>query len=832
MNYFQNPELLLAFDFVQYTNRNIFLTGKAGTGKTTFLHNLKKVSPKRMVVVAPTGVAAINAGGVTIHSFFQMPFGPQIPAELLGKSQQTVDLNNPRASAKKFSRDKINIIKSLDLLVIDEISMVRADLLDGIDEVLRRFRNRSKPFGGVQLLMIGDLHQLAPVVKDDEWNILRDYYDTYFFFGSKALQKTNPISIELKHIFRQSDKFFIGMLNKVRQNDIDAETINELNKHYDPQFVKGDHEGYITLTTHNYQSQEINESRLNRLNAKPAKFKASINGDFPEHSYPTDFELTLKVGAQVMFVKNDPSREKLFYNGKIGRIENIDEDTILVQCTGDADPISVERTEWQSVKYFIDEETKEIKEDVIGTFIQFPLKLAWAITIHKSQGLTFEKAIIDARAAFAHGQVYVALSRCKSLEGLVLSSQLAPHSIKSDKVISNVSRDIEENPPSQQMLIDAKLAYQHELLFELFDFSTIYRRSEQLLKVIMENLSSLDKDAFDAFDRMKIAVKVDMVDVAEKFRTQIQQLVAQNPDTEENVALQERIKKAANYFIEKFKEIVGKTIAEVNLETDNKAVRKAVGDALENLQAETSQKTSCLNSCAEGFFLKKYLNDRAIAAIEPPEKAKKEKSREDYSLKSTDHPKLYATLRSWRDDKAEELEVPIFMVMPYKSLVLLVKNLPTNPAQLKAIKGIGQKKVKQFGYEITEIIKAYCIEKGIEIQEPEIEESKPKKPSKGSTFVKSLELAKSGKTVEEIARERGMAISTIEGHLARFVGTGELRVEQFVDAEKVRIISKHFTESQNLSLGFAREVLGEDVSYSDLRFVLKHLEFQRKEETT
>lgn len=829
MNYIQNPELQLAFDFVQYTNRNIFLTGKAGTGKTTFLHNLKKVSPKRMVVVAPTGVAAINAGGVTIHSFFQMPLGPQIPLELLGKSQQAVDLSNPRAAAKKFSKNKINIIKSIDLLVIDEISMVRADLLDGIDEVLRRFRNRSKPFGGVQLLMIGDLHQLAPVVKEDEWELLKDYYDTYFFFGSKALQKTNHVSIELKQIFRQSDSRFIRMLNKVRQNEIDNETIDELNKHFDRDFIQGDHEGYITLTTHNYQAQEINESRLKRIDAKPATFKASVSGDFPEHAYPTEFELTLKVGAQVMFVKNDPSREKLFYNGKIGKVEDIDDDTITVNCPGDQSPITVERAEWQSIKYYIDDETKEIKEDVIGTFVQLPLKLAWAITIHKSQGLTFEKAIIDARDAFAHGQVYVALSRCKSLEGLVLSSKLTPHSIKSDKVISNVTRDIEENPPSQQQLNDSKATFQHELLFELFDFASTYRRCEQLLKVVLENLPSLEKSAFETFDRMKTAVKADMVDVAEKFRTQVQQLIAQNPDAEKNISLQERIKKASDYFIEKISNLVFKTLDEANLETDNKAVRKLLGESVDNLKADIKLKLACLNSCRGGFELKRFLNDRALASIEQPEKAKKVKPVEDYSPKGLEHPKLYSTLRSWRDDKSEELEVPTFMILPYKSMILLIRQLPTNLTQLKKVKGLGAKKVKQFGYEITEIIKAYCIENGMQVEEPEIEIPKPQKPAKGSTYQKSLELAKQGKSIPEIAAERSMAVSTIEGHLARYIGSGELDVYQFVEREKVERISDHFSQNQNLSLGFAKEVLGDDVSYSEIRFVLKHMEFQRKE---
>ncbi|HRX67239.1 MAG TPA: helix-turn-helix domain-containing protein [Tenuifilaceae bacterium] len=824
---FSNPELQLAFNFVQYTNRNIFLTGKAGTGKTTFLHNLKKVSPKRMVVVAPTGVAAINAGGVTIHSFFQMPFGPQIPAELLGKNQQNVDLKNPRAAAKKFNREKINIIRSIDLLVIDEISMVRADLLDGIDEVLRRFRDRSKPFGGVQLLMIGDLHQLAPVVKDDEWNLLRQYYDTYFFFGSKALLKTDHVSIELKHVFRQSDRHFIDLLNKVRQNEIDEDVILELNKRHKPGFELSENQGYITLTTHNYQSQAINEKKLSKLENKPATFKAIVNNEFPEHAYPTDFELTLKVGAQVMFVKNDPSREKLFYNGKIGRIEDIDEDTIMVHCPGDDNPISVERTEWQNVKYFIDEESKEIKEDVIGTFVQFPLKLAWAITIHKSQGLTFEKAIIDAKAAFAHGQVYVALSRCKTLEGLVLSSQINQHSVKSDRTISSVTKEIEENQPTQQTLTEAKIKYQQELLMDLFNFERLQRQTEFVLKTVIENLASLDKSTFDLFDRMKSAVKTDIAEVADKFKVQIQQLFSQKPEVEENETLQVRIQKASTYFLEKIETQIETVLNSYKPESDNKAIRKTISDSIEKLNEEVKYKVKCLTSTTKGFVLKEYLNDRAKASIDLPPKGKKQKQVDEIQHKNIPHPKLYSLLRSWRDDKSEELEVPIYMILPYKSLVLLANKLPTSPTQLKKIKGLGEKKIKQFGYEISEIIKAYCIDNNIEIPEPEIEAPKVKKQSKGSSKMLSLQMAKEGKNVKEIANERGMAISTIEGHLAGFVATGELNVEQFVSIDKIKLIADYFTESNNKSIGGAKNSLGEKVSYSDIVFVMKHL--QRRE---
>src|SRR4030042_2353673 len=396
-----NPDLHLAFDFVQCTNRNIFLTGKAGTGKTPFLHNLKRSAPKRMIVVAPTGVAAINAGGVTIHSFFQLPFHPHVPVHYLKPGYLPESPEQQGSQVYKLSREKINIMKSLDLLVIDEISMVRADLLDAVDGILRRYKDHDQPFGGVQLLMIGDLQQLAPVVREDDREILDRYYDTTFFFGSLALRQTNYVTIELKQIYRQNDPEFIKLLNKIRDNQVDSDTLNQLNKQYDPHFIPDSDSGYITLTTHNAQAQLINNSKLDKLPGKAKVFKAIISDDFPEYSYPTAYELHLKAGAQVMFVKNDISKEKLYFNGKIGRIERFEDEAILVQCPGEALPIMVEKAEWQNMKYSLDEETKEIQETVIGTFTQFPLKLAWAITIHKSQGLTFEKAVIDARAAFA-----------------------------------------------------------------------------------------------------------------------------------------------------------------------------------------------------------------------------------------------------------------------------------------------------------------------------------------------------------------------------------------------------------------------------------------------
>jgi hypothetical protein len=828
-----NPQLQLAFDFVQYTNRNLFLTGKAGTGKTTFLHNLKKKSPKRMIVVAPTGVAAINAGGVTIHSFFQMPFGPHLPIEKAAPPFQQEENKSNASGIKRFSREKTNIIRSLDLLVIDEISMVRADLLDGIDEVLRKYKDRSKPFGGVQLLMIGDLQQLAPVVKDDDWNILKAYYDTIFFFSSLALKQTQYVSVELKHIYRQSDTFFIDLLNQVRENRINAESLKELNKRHIPGFPQNAGEGYITLTTHNYQAQELNASKLKKLTTKAHTYKAQVQGDFPDYSYPTEFELTLKEGAQVMFVKNDSSREKLFYNGKIGSIVNFEEDTIFVKCPGDQSEIQVEKTEWQNTKYAIDDQTKEIKETIAGTFTQYPLKLAWAITIHKSQGLTFEKAIIDANAAFAHGQVYVALSRCKTLEGLVLSTPISNQCIKSDSTVLEFTHNVEQNPPGQKLLDQSKQDYQVALLMELFDFNPLYRRLNYCMKLLNEHHASLHISFVDTFSRMGIVLKAELYDVSEKFKVQVQQLIAQHNNIKENNTLQDRVKKGSIYFAEKIKTVIIQVLQDTTLETDNKEVRKSIRQVLENLEEDSLVKLSCFEASKTGFEVKTYLEARAKASIIKPEVKQEIKATTDESKTNhVPHPKLYSSLKAWRDNRAKEQNLPIYMILPQKTMVGLTSHLPLNNKGLALIKGMGNKKIHQFGDEILELILDYCTDNHIETTGKDIIDSpstpvkkteKTEKIEKIDTKQISYDLFKGGKTVTEIANERGMVVSTIEGHLSHFVETGELDVLQFITSEKISLISNYFIHHDGALINQAKSALGDDVSYGDLRFVLAYL---------
>jgi hypothetical protein len=812
----ENTPLQIASEFVHHTNKNIFLTGKAGTGKTTFLHNLKKTLHKRMAIVAPTGVAAINAGGVTIHSFFQLPFGPHIPGSITASG-----------SIHKFNRDRINLLKSLDLLVIDEISMVRADMLDAIDEVLRRYKNRNEAFGGVQLLMIGDLHQLSPVIKDEDWNVLKTYYNTVYFFGSLALQKTNPVRIELTHIYRQSDSKFIDLLNRVRENNLDLETLNTLNERFIPDFRPADDEEYITLTTHNASAQQTNAIKLERISGKSKTFEASVSGDFPSYSYPTELSLELKVGAQVMFVKNDASREKLYYNGKIGLITKITTDAIFVKCKSDYDEIVVEPAEWKNVKYALNETTKEIEEQILGSFTQYPLKLAWAITIHKSQGLTFEKAIIDANASFAHGQVYVALSRCKSFEGMVLSTRITTTSVRTDGTVAAYSKDASDNPPGEVALSEAKINFQQSLLFELFDFNEIKRAFFQLTRILDENSQILNPSVLETLKPMTVGAEQDIFLVASKFKNQLTQLLPEHILPEDDETVKSRSRKAIEYFLTKISKTIYPELNDLAIETDNSALKKTASQALENLQKTVFIKHACLNACFEGFKTTTYMRAKANADIDF-------KARTPVSLmrkpaaprKGQKHGKLYEDLRAWRNAIADENDMPEYMVLPMKTLVDLVENLPTDMKQLGKIKGIGKAKLSMYGDAMLKIIQAYVTENDIKKTEPEEDnpenEIRGKKP-KSDTKKVSFELFQSGKTIEEIARERGFTPGTIETHLLHFIETGDLDIFSVFAPARISPIIQFFEQNRTTSVSEAKAALG-DVTYSELRAALKHLQ--------
>ena len=538
-----NKELELARKLIEQTGTHLFLTGKAGTGKTTFLHTLKKNSPKRMVVLAPTGIAAINAGGMTIHSFFQLPFAPFVPGAAFGDQKAKYRF--------QFNQEKRKIMRSIDLLVIDEISMVRADLLDAIDDVLRRFRNPYKPFGGVQLLLIGDVQQLPPVIKNEDWQLLSPYYDSPYFFSSHALRQSTYCTIELQTVYRQKDREFLDLLNAVRENRCDTRVLDCLNRRYRPDADSGEMEGYIRLTTHNQQARQINAQRLEAIESESICFQASITGTFPEYSYPTDVELELKEGAQVMFIKNDTSGRHRYANGTIGKITRLDEDDIRVRIEETGTEVEVKPEEWTNAKYRLDKDTKEIVEDIEGTFTQYPLKLAWAITVHKSQGLTFEHAVIDVSSAFAHGQTYVALSRCRSLEGLVLSEPVPPSAIINDRLVKNFTSRLQQYIPDSEQCKAMKQNYIIALLDDLFDFIPLRQAIERMERLMTINFPDKCAQLIADYQAENERMRTELADVAQRFHNQYRSLTLQSEKPESDTQLQERINRATAYFEEK-----------------------------------------------------------------------------------------------------------------------------------------------------------------------------------------------------------------------------------------------------------------------------------------
>ena len=642
-----NRELDLAYNYAQYTQRNIFLTGKAGTGKTTFLRNLLRATHKRAIVVAPTGVAAINAGGVTIHSFFQLAPGLYLPGQ-----------NIQRDSKMRygFSKHKINILRSLDLLVIDEISMVRCDLLDAIDDVLRRYQDHFKPFGGVQLLMIGDLQQLAPVASDEEWQLLQAAgYQTPYFFGSLALQKTNYTAIELTHVYRQADQTFIDVLNSVRDNRLDARTLATLNSRYMPNFRPSDDEGYITLTTHNYQANDINQHRLMMLSTEPHTYSASVKGDFPESSYPTDAHLTLKIGAQVMFCKNDPA--KIYYNGKIGRVTQLTANDVWVECVdenGHPQDIQVTPQEWQNTKYVTNETTGEITEEVIGTFSQIPLRTAWAITIHKSQGLTFDHCIINAGQAFSFGQVYVALSRCRTLEGLVLSTPITGNVVMSDPTIISYNHSIQENQPDERQLANDRLACIDRTLCSIFDYQPLLTQLRYVVRLADEKLPRAHKTYVEQAKQLVTACEQQLEAVGLTFQAQIHRLIPLATTYEENTQLQERVQKGNQYFLVKTTQLMDDFIQAGLPEIDNKVTRERLEREFELLKQDYGIKTRLLVRTAGGFSLDTYWNAKAEVTMQESAVGQPGFTGGKPSAKGTKTPSANNTATSRRRKKKKE----------------------------------------------------------------------------------------------------------------------------------------------------------------------------------
>lgn len=603
-----------AWEFVEHTSKSVFLTGKAGTGKTTFLRRVVSESTKRLVVVAPTGVAAVNAGGVTIHSFFQLPFSPFVPGARM-------------KSKFEIRKEKLRIIRTLDLLIIDEISMVRSDLLDAVDFMLRTLRNDQRPFGGVQLLLIGDLQQLTPVVKHDEEALLREHYATPYFFDSTALRKVDYVTIELTHVYRQSDEHFVALLNRVRQGMVGPADLQALNARWVPDFVPPQGEDFIRLTTHNASADRYNRQALEALSGKACAYVAAMQGTFPEYAYPTDVELTLKVGAQVMFVKNDGAPHYRFYNGRIGHVTALREEGVKVRCPGDDADIEVAFEVWENTKYTLNEQTREIESEVQGRFVQLPLRLAWAITIHKSQGLTFDHAVIEANRSFAPGQVYVALSRCRTLEGMVLAAPLPAHAIINDHRVDHyIAQQEEKAQQSISQLPASKDAYVRTLLVECFTFTALMQGMERLYKLVLEHLRSrypqLAYESEQAFKQGNERIQ----QVSWRWS---QRLLATDAATLADAAFLQRVDDARIYFLEQLQTLFVPLLDKMQ-KTDirNKETKKRMDDTLADCRVSCLAKVYLLEDLAGApFATERYLRAKQLALLDAMDGGRRRKKR-------------------------------------------------------------------------------------------------------------------------------------------------------------------------------------------------------------
>lgn len=688
-----NFELNVARFIVEKTDMSLFLTGKAGTGKTTFLRDVVRHTKKKCIVLAPTGIAAVNAGAMTIHSFFQFGLGPFVKGVIEPKSDF------------RIKKSKLELIRNLQLLIIDEVSMVRADLMDHIDVELRRIRRNSKPFGGVQLLMIGDLQQLPPIAHGGEDELLRQYYKTLYFFSSAALKIMKYSCIELKTVYRQTDGHFINILNHARECTLTNQDISDLNTRYIPDFSPKPEDGYIRLMTHNRQVDYINAAEMAKLDSHPFTFEAAVTGTFPEESYPTANSLTLKKGAQVMFIKNDPERR--FINGTLGEVRSIDKNCIAVRLAESGKTIEVEPMEWQNIRYQFDEETKEISSKQIGRFKQYPLKAAWAITVHKSQGLTFDKAIIDVHAAFSPGQAYVALSRCRTLEGLVLSSPVSASVFMKDKAV------------------DAYMNYIYCPVQELA-FSSCYEYFEYEKKPEPEAVGS-----------------------------------------EENV----------------------------------------------NAKKVNAERINTEKSDAEKPAVPAKIPDTALAR----------------------------ELRSWRYERANEIDKPAFVVFSNAALAGIAHLRPTTLTELLDVPGVGPAKVNAYGEEIIGIVQSHLedddFERGETVSEAseadrhDVVSDAPKKLKKEElrddegnklTSVEySYWLYKQGYTIAQIAEKRGLNPSTIEGHLVRYVASGDIDVHDFIDGDPLEKVEAYLAgHPEEKALKPVYEHFDSKISYGALRMAI------------
>ncbi|HSV11272.1 MAG TPA: helix-turn-helix domain-containing protein [Hanamia sp.] len=801
----------LAYRFVTETSENIFLTGKAGTGKTTFLKYLKENCSKNIIVAAPTGVAAINAGGVTLHSLFQLPFEPYLPttaskSALLGKL--------------KFNRQRQDLLRKMELLVIDEISMVRCDTMDAIDTILRSVRRKHNlPFGGVQLLCIGDLYQLPPVARREEMNILQQFYSSEFFFDSLVIKEQMPMLIELNKIYRQKEDSFVNLLNKVRTNNMNADDFEDLHQRFDENFRPSLEEKYITLTSHNNQADQINYRELQKLTTNSVTYEAIIEDDFPEKSYPAEGSLVLKTGAQVMFLKNDLVSKK-YFNGKIGVVKSLKLDEIIVNCDGE--DIYVPQETWENTRYTLTKEGK-LDQETLGTFTQFPLRLAWAITIHKSQGLTFEKVMIDAAAAFSSGQVYVALSRCTSLTGIVLLSKIPSSAIYSNQNVIKGQQSLTPKGSLAERFAGARQIFTQQLLEEIFSFNEINTLVDVLSFHINEQKNKLNKEALAWINDLKNKFAADKA-IGLKFISHIGSFMKQEAVIEKNGALKKRINDAANHFAPRFLEMQ-EAIKKHPLITEHRETAGVINEYLNQLFLALHLENYFLQYCSEPFSVTSFLQHK-IKFAHPKINISCYASGKKQGNSDIPNAELYETLKHWRDMICEENDLPIYLLANQNALKEIATYLPFTKNDLMQLSGFGKVKAEKYGDDILDTVKDYCDRNNLETNmaaregNPKRERKEKSLEEKVPSNIASFNLFKEGKSIAEIAKERNFAITTIEGHLASFVATGELNINKMVSAEKQNLIKEAAEIHGSESFKTLKENLPEDVSYGEIRMAI------------
>lgn len=761
----------IAAKFINQTHKPVFLTGKAGTGKTTFLRKIINHTHKNAIIVAPTGIAAINAGGVTIHSQFGVPFGLFIPDSSFKIENVQVKINTPYTMVKHLHmRDqKRKLLQELELLIIDEVSMLRADLLDTIDFILKSVRRQShKPFGGVQVLFIGDLMQLPPVVKEEEWNILKNYYNSIYFFDALVLKNEKPVYIELDKIYRQSDSVFIDLLNNLRNNKVTKANVDLLNTYYKPDFDASTALNTITLTTHNNKADTLNRTSLQELNGKSYFYKATVEGEFNEYAYPVDPNLELKVGAQVMFIKNDLSGKQQFFNGKIGVVSSLKEKEIEVDFRDGSKPFVLEMYQWRNIKYELNALTNEIDETDIGEFRQYPIKLAWAITVHKSQGLTFEKAILDINSAFAPGQAYVALSRLKSLDGLVLRSQIHFNSISQDTALVNYNDSKPKQEEVKALVEKETEAFLRSILLKAYDFNWLYTS----IKHHTESYDKTDhksakqkyeiwaKELFEKTEPLKLN--------ADKFLNQL--IVIFDGNVSESLEhIHNRNQAAKNYFYPLLKEFSKTILIHIEALKEEKQVKAYMEELLE----------------LESLLYKQMQQLDKVSTVVENVLHKVEFKKEQVKFNANQNERIELVRQSMVVAKKADDILPL----------TTKKRAPRKTSKA----------------ETAPVTKA----------------TKEKKPDTKET---SFDLYKAGKTVFEIAKERGVAITTIESHLAHYVSLGMIPATQFVSKEKYDLIvaTSKKMNGENLLTPLKQE-LGDAYSYSEIRFALATLLHLKKE---